>query len=392
MTTTVAVARERVNGERRVALVPETVHGLVAAGFDVVVETGAGRAAGFDDAEYVTAGASIAEGPPVEQAQIVVCVRPPDDLVDHLRRGQIVLGLLDPAEHQDTMTALAGRGVTALAFESVPRTVSRAQAMDALSSQANAAGYRAAILAAERFGGYFPMMTTAAGTCRPAQVLVIGAGVAGLQALATARRLGAVTTGYDIRASSRDEVRSVGATFVTSGITKGSGAGGYARALSEGEQQAQRTELGERVARSDVVITTAKSPGGRPPLLVTSEMLERMPRGAVCVDLACGPDGGNVEGAVDGGRFETANGVLVIGAAEAAADLPTAASTLYSHNVAAVLRTLTHDGAGPVDLSDEVVAAMAVVRNGRVMRTPRRAPRASRVASPSEPAVQGVSR
>ncbi|MFJ9909860.1 NAD(P) transhydrogenase subunit alpha, partial [Streptomyces sp. NPDC101152] len=299
---TVAAVRERAPGERRVALVPEAVTLLRRAGIDVLVETGAGAGAWFADADYTDAGAAVVS--PEElyaRADVVLCVGPPDqETAASLRTGQTLIGLLEPLLQPALVQDLEGRGVRTLSLDLLPRTLSRAQSMDALTSQANVAGYKAAVLAADSYDRFFPMLTTAAGTMRPAQVLVLGAGVAGLQAIATARRLGAVVSAYDVRPASRGEVESLGARFLDVQSPQGDAPdverGGYARELTPEEQRAQRAALDAHIARSDVVITTAQVPGRRPPLLVSAAVLERMQSGSVVVDLAASELGGNVEG------------------------------------------------------------------------------------------------
>src|SRR6266540_3480455 len=274
---TVGVLRERSPNEHRVALVPDVVTRLRSAGVEVLVETHAGTAAWFDDGAYAAAGATVVTRPEVyRDADIIACVQPPDDALDGLRPGQALIGLLG-AQPEAVVP-----GVTAISLDRLPRTLSRAQSMDALTSQANIAGYRAAVLAAATYGGFFPMLTTAAGTVRPAAVLVLGAGVAGLQAIGTARRLGAVVTAYDVRPDSKAEVESVGAKFLDLGaVTDAAGTGGYARALTAEEQAEQQRALDERVGRFDVVITTARVPGRRPPVLVTEEALKNLRPGSI---------------------------------------------------------------------------------------------------------------
>lgn len=380
---TVGVLREHdgTGAERRVALVPEVVARLVREGFAVVVERGAGHAAFFPDTAYEAAGATIADRAAVLRAAVLACVRVPDaGLAPSLHRGQVVVGLLALGGHAEEAHALAAAGVTALDLALLPRTLSRAQAMDALTSQASVAGYRAAIVAAEAFGRFFPMMITAAGTAKPAQVLVLGTGVAGLQAIGTARRLGAQVTGYDIRPSSAGEVRSLGATFLQLTSTpEGAGEGGYARELTDDERAAQQDELAGHVARFDVVITTAQVPGRRPPVLVTAATVAAMRPGSVAVDLGASDLGGNVEGSVPGERVLTPGGVTIVGAGNLASDLPTAASSAYARNVAAVLRTVVQDGRLDVDTDDEVI---------RAIRLPAREPQAA-AATPSAGTASG---
>ncbi|MGC5165208.1 NAD(P) transhydrogenase subunit alpha [Luteimicrobium sp. DT211] len=349
-------------GERRVALVPEVAGRLVREGFAVVVERGAGSAAFFPDAAYEAAGAVLGDRSVVLAADVLACLRVPDaGLSPSLHPGQVVVGLLALGGHAEEAHALAAAGAVALDLALLPRTLSRAQAMDALTSQASVAGYRAAIVAAESFGRFFPMMITAAGTAKPAQVLVLGTGVAGLQAIGTARRLGAQVTGYDIRPSSADEVRSLGATFLRlTSAPEGAGEGGYARELTEDERAAQQAELAGHVARFDVVITTAQVPGRRPPVLVTAETVAAMRPGSVVVDLGASALGGNVEGSVPDERVVTPGGVTLLGAGNLASELPTAASSAYARNVAAVLRAVVRDGRLDLDADDDVIRAIRV--------------------------------
>src|SRR5712691_11295659 len=301
----VGVARETAPGERRVALVPETVGKLTAAGFDVVVEPGAGAAASFPDEAYAAAGATL--GPPWD-ADAVVAVRRPDASL--LREGQVLVGFLDPLADREGVDRLAERGVVAFAMESVPR-ITRAQSMDALSSQATVGGYKGALLAAEHLPRFFPMLMTAAGTVPPAKVLVIGAGVAGLQAIATARRLGAVVSGFDVRPVVREQVQSLRATFLDFGVVGEETAGGYARELTPEEQQRQQEALEERIPDFDVVITTAAIPGRPSPKLIPGSAVERMRRGSVIIDLAA-EGGGNCE-LTRPGEIVSVNGVEIVG-------------------------------------------------------------------------------
>ncbi|GMA23895.1 NAD(P) transhydrogenase subunit alpha [Luteimicrobium album] len=358
----VGVLREHGAGERRVALVPEVVGRLTREGLAVLVERGAGEAAFFPDAAYEAAGATLGDRTAVLAADVLACVHAPDaGLAPSLHRGQVVVGLLALGGHVEQAHALGSAGVVALDLALLPRTLSRAQSMDALTSQASVAGYRAAIVAAEAFGRFFPMMITAAGTAKPARVLVLGTGVAGLQAIGTARRLGAQVTGYDIRPSSADEVRSLGATFLQLTSTpEGAGEGGYARELTEDERAAQQAELAGHVAGFDVVITTAQVPGRRPPVLVTADTVAAMRPGSVVVDLGASDLGGNVEGSVPDERVVTPGGATVVGAGNLAAELPTAASSAYARNVAAVLRAVVRDGRLDADSDDEVVKAIRV--------------------------------
>jgi len=365
---TVGVVAETAAGERRVALDPGAVARLVKAGRAVLVERGAGLAASFPDAAYTQCGGVVASREDVlARSDVVAVVRSPEDgLLGALHTGQMLVGLLDPLNHLSAMESLAARGVTAVAFELLPRTLSRAQSMDALSSQSSAAGYRAAIVAAEAFGRYLPMMITASGTATPAKAIVIGTGVAGLQAIATTRRLGAVVTGYDVRAASRGEVESLGAQFLTPSVSQGAGDGGYARVLTEKELSSQQAELEAALLTFDVIITTAKVPGRVPPVLVSARTVERLRCGSVCVDLGSGDSGGNVAGSVPGRRTVTDGGVIVLGAGDLAADLPTSSSQMYGRNVAAVIASLIPADEVVVDPMDEVHRSIVVSHRGQV--------------------------
>jgi len=367
---TVGVRREDAPGERRVALVPDGVRRLTAAGFAVLVETDAGAAAWLGNDAYAEAGAdTVTRDELLQQADVVLSVGRVDP--DLLHGGQAVLGMLAPSLDPGYAARLAARGVTALSLDGIPRTLARAQAMDALSSQANIAGYKAVLVAANAFERYFPMLITAAGTAKPAEVLVLGAGVAGLQAIGTARRLGAITRGYDVRPAARGEVESLGAEFVALGaVADAAGDGGYARALTDDERLAQQKELADQVARHDVVITTAQVPGRRPPLLVTEEAVKAMRPGSVIVDLAAGPLGGNVAVSQPGQTLVSDNGVTVIGADNLPAAMPTAASSAYSRNVVALLLHLVRDGELGIDPSDEIQAGVLLTHDGAVVHPP----------------------
>lgn len=365
-TTTIGVVRETTPGERRVALVPDVAARLRKAGMEVLIEAGAGAGAKFSDDAYVGAGAAVTTADEVyERADVLACVSLPDDAALH--PGQVVLGLLQPLARPDLMRDLARTRVTAISLDLLPRTLSRAQSMDALTSQASVAGYKAVLVAADAYGGFLPMMMTAAGTVKPATVLVLGAGVAGLQAIGTARRLGAVVTGYDVRPETRQEIASLGARFLDLGAgVEAAGAGGYARELTAAERDAQQRALDERIAAFDIVITTAAVPGRRPPLLVTEEALKGMRPGSVVVDLASGPLGGNVALSQPGTTVETGHGVTVIGAGSLPAQMPIAASTAYARNVAATLGEFVRDGALTVDPGDELQAAIVVAHDGKL--------------------------
>ena len=366
----VAVVKETAPGERRVALVPEMISRLRGAGLDVLVESGAGDSAWFDDAAYAQADATIViRQELVSAADIILTVTKPDDaLLAELRSGQAVIGMLNPLADPALAAGLARKGVTAISLDGIPRTLSKTQPMDALSSQANIAGYKAALVAAAAFGRFFPMLITAAGTARPAKVLVLGTGVAGLQAIGTAHRLGAVVSGYDVRPSSKTEVESLGATFIElTSVGPAPGEGGYARALTEDERQAQQAELVGHIARHDVVITTAQVPGRRPPLLLTEDAIKAMAAGSVVVDIASGPLGGNVAGSVPGETVVTGNGVTVVGASNLPATMPTAASAAYARNITTLLLHMVTDGALAIDPGDDIQAGVVITHSGSVI-------------------------
>jgi NAD(P) transhydrogenase subunit alpha len=353
----VGVPKETTEGERRVALVPKVVERLAAVGLDVVVEAGAGLGALIPDRHYVDAGATV--GDPWA-ADVVVKVDPPTaDEIGRLRPGAVLIGFLAPLSGPETTKALRAAGVTAFAMESVPR-ISRAQSMDALSSQANVAGYKAVLLAADQSTRFFPMLTTAAGTVKPATVLVLGVGVAGLQALATARRLGARTTGYDVRPEVAEQVRSLGAQWLDLGI-EAAGDGGYARALTDSERAEQQRKLSEAIGRFDVVITTALVPGRPAPRLVTAEAVRGMRAGSVVVDLA-GETGGNCE-LTEPGQIVVKHDVTIASPLNLPATMPEHASELYARNVFALLQLMVHDGAVAPDFSDEVLAKSCTTRD-----------------------------
>ena len=366
----VAVVKETAPGERRVALVPEIIGRLRDAGLEVLVESGAGDAAWFADSAYADAGASVLSLPELlAEADLILTVGQPDaQLTGALRRGQAILGMLNPLANPGLAATLAASGVTAISLDGLPRTLSRAQSMDALSSQANVAGYKAALVAAEEFARFFPMLTTAAGTARPARVLILGTGVAGLQAIGTARRLGAVVSAYDVRPQTKTEVQSLGGTFIElKSVADAAGEGGYARALSDEERQAQQAELAGHIARHDVVITTAQVPGRKPPLLVTEDALKEMTAGAVIVDMGAGPLGGNVAGSVPGKTVVTGNGVTIIGAGNLAATVPGASSAFLARNISALLLHMVADGALAIDPADEIQAGVVITHDGAVI-------------------------
>ncbi len=367
----VAVVKESAPGERRVALVPETVPRLTAAGLEVLVEQGAGDAAWFPDSAYAEAGATVvATADLYAAADVILTVTRPDEAaMGRLRAGQTVVGMLSPLVSPQLARQLADKGVTAVSLDLLPRTLSRAQGMDALSSQANVAGYKAALVAAEAYGRFFPLLITAAGTARPAKLLVLGAGVAGLQAIGTARRLGAQVSGYDVRPASKGEVESLGAAFLElTSVVSAAGEGGYARELTAEERDAQQAELAAHIGRHDVVITTAQVPGRRPPLLVTEDAVAAMAAGSVIVDMGASALGGNVAGSAPGQTVVTPNGVTIIGATNLPATVPTAASNAFSRNISALLLHMTADGALQIDTTDEIQAGVVITRDGEVVQ------------------------
>lgn len=355
--TTVGVPRESGAGERRVALVPKVVEKLVSRGVEVVVESGAGLGALIPDEVYLEAGATV--GDPWA-CDVVVKVAPPTaEEIGRLRSGASYIGFLAPLTSPETVEALRGARVSGFAMEAVPR-ISRAQSMDALSSQANVAGYKAVLLAAERSTRFFPMLTTAAGTVKPAQALILGVGVAGLQALATAKRLGARTTGYDVRPEVADQVRSLGAQWLDLGI-EAVGEGGYARELTEDERVEQQARLEEAITGFDVVITTANVPGRTAPTLVTAKAVEGMRPGSVVVDMA-GESGGNCA-LTEPGEVVVKHDVTIASPLNLPATMPEHASELYSRNVSSLLELMLDDeGALAPDFSDEVLAKSCVTR------------------------------
>jgi len=365
----VAVVKETGPTERRVALVPEAVAKLHSAGHEILVQTGAGAGAFLPDESYSEAGASVVPADQLASADAILLVGRPDAAqIARLRSGQAVLGMLAPLTDPELAAQLAETGATAISLDLIPRTLSRAQPMDALSSQANIAGYKAALLAAAAYGRFFPLLITAAGTARPAKVLVLGTGVAGLQAIGTARRLGAVVSAYDVRPATRTEVESLGATFIElTSVGPAAGTGGYARALTDAERAAQQAELADHIARHDVVITTAQVPGRRPPLLVTGEALKSMAPGSVLVDMGASALGGNVEGSVPGETIVADNGITIIGADNLPSTMAAAASTMYARNISSLLLYMVKDGQFTVDLDDELVAGVVITHEGKVV-------------------------
>jgi NAD(P) transhydrogenase subunit alpha len=362
----VGVPKETGPDEHRVALVPEVVGKLKAKGLEVVVQSGAGAAALLPDAAFIEAGASIAsDAAEIWACDVVVTIAPPNaSEIAQLGSGSILIGFLAPLTSPSTTRALAQAGATAFAMEAIPR-ISRAQSMDALSSQSNVAGYKAALLGAEEMGRFYPMLMTAAGTIPPAKVLVLGAGVAGLQALATAKRLGARTTGYDVRPEVAEQVQSLGAQWLDLGL-EASGEGGYARELTDEERGRQQQALTDAIKGFDVVITTALVPGRPAPKLVTEEAVEGMKAGSVIVDLA-GESGGNCE-LTEGGQTVVRHDVKIVSPLNLPASMPEHSSQLFARNVLALLDLFVNeDGALRLDFEDEIVSGACVVRDGEIV-------------------------
>ena len=365
----VAVPLEIRDGEKRVALVPDIINKLTKLGLDVLIESDAGIHAQATDADYVSAGASIGKGEVLSDADVVLSVQPLTPAqMSKLKKGAITISFLSPVTAVDSIEAAASAGVTAFSLELVPR-ISRAQSMDALTSQALCAGYRAVLVGAEMSPRFFPLLMTAAGTVTPAQVLVLGAGVAGLQAIATARRLGAVVSAYDVRPSSADEVKSMGATFIELELEALEGAGGYAREMTEERAAKQRELLTPYIAKSHLVITTAAVPGRAAPRLMTQAMVDSMAPGTIIVDLAA-ESGGNVEGSKPGEVVTTAGGVKIWGGKDVPSQLSFHASSLYSRNVVNLLTLFTKAGADGAPVSfdlnfeDEIINGAAVTHAG----------------------------
>ena len=353
----VGVPKELERGERRVALVPETVRRLSPGGFEIVFEPGAGAAAAFPDEAYTQAGAAL--GDPYEAEAVVKVRKPSAEEAERLRDGQVLIGFLEPLTDAQGIGRLSERGVVAFAMESIPR-ITRAQPMDALSSQSTVAGYKAVVVAAERLPKFFPMLMTAAGTVAPAKVLVVGAGVAGLQAIATAHRLGGVVSGFDVRPVVKEQVESLGASFLDLGVVGEETATGYARELTEEEQRLQQERLAERIPDYDVVITTALVPGRPAPRLIPAAAVAGMRPGSVIVDLGADA-GGNCELTEPGSEVEH-GGVTIVGLTNLAATMPFHASQLYARNVAALLQHLAPEGELQLDFDDEITAGACVTR------------------------------
>lgn len=364
----IGVLKPHTQGERRVPATPESVKRLTDAGHQVIIQTQAGLNAGFTDQQYSDAKATIKQNRHqiTESIDLLLCVaKPSDQDIESLQSGAVVIGVLDARNDKNGIERLAEAGINALAMELVPR-IARAQSMDVLSSQASLAGYKAAIIAANSIGKFFPMMMTAAGTIPPAQVLILGAGVAGLQAIATAKRLGAIVQAFDVRAAAAEQVESLGATFISQEINQDAETkGGYARAQTDEENQAQRTFLTQHIARADIVITTAAIPGRKAPMLVTNEMLNQMKQGSVIVDLAA-ETGGNVQ-ATQAGKTINFNGVEIHGPINIPSSMPYHASQMYSRNLEALLKLITNEQLNiTLDFEDEVIDAMCVTHDGTI--------------------------
>lgn len=362
----IGIPRERVSGERRVALVPDAAARLTKAGIDVVIESGAGEAAGFPDDTYQAKGVTVAPdvAGAVSSADVVLTVQPAgQETIAHLRDGSVLIGLMQPAASAGLFADLAARNVTALAMELVPRTT-KAQSMDVLSSQATVAGYKAVLVAAASLGKLLPMLTTAAGTLAPAKVFVLGAGVAGLQAIATARRLGGIVSAFDVRPVVKEQVESLGASFIEAEAVEAEGAGGYAKELADEQQQKVLEAIGTHISGMDVVVTTAQIPGKPAPILITAAMVESMRPGSVIIDLAS-ESGGNCE-LTQAGETVVAHGVSILGPTNLAATIPMHASQMYSKNLTTLVEHLAPEGSLQIDLDDPITGPMCVVADGQV--------------------------
>jgi NAD(P) transhydrogenase subunit alpha len=388
----IGVVREIAPGETRVAIVPDVAGRLAKGGFEVLLETGAGRAAMFEDKPYADAGVKVlpTAAEVFAQADVVLKVREPwtdpargVDEAAALREGSALIAFLNPSQNGPLFERLAQRRVTALSMELVPR-ITRAQKMDALSSMSTVAGYKAALLAASTLARFYPLLMTAAGTIAPARVFVLGAGVAGLQVIATSRRIGAVVEAFDVRPAVREEVQSLGATFVAADLTDAahSGEGGYAKALSADQEEKERALIRKHVAGADVVVTTAMVPGRRAPVLVTEEMVREMKTGSVIVDMAA-ETGGNCA-LTRPGETVVAHGVTIHGPVTLAASLPVHASQMYARNVVALLQHVVKDGALHIDLADEITKGCCVTHDGRVLYG------APAAAAPPQPVAAGA--
>jgi NAD(P) transhydrogenase subunit alpha len=353
--------------------VPEALGKLTAAGLEVLVEAGAGAGALIPDQAFTDAGATVVSTADLYSASDVILrvQKPSAEEAGRLRSGQTVIGLLTPLLDPKLAETLAKAGVTAVSLDAIPRTLSRAQTMDALSSQANTGGYKAVLIAANAYGRYFPLLTTAAGTAKPANVLILGIGVAGLQAIGTARRLGAVVSAYDVRPETAEQAESLGAKFVKlKTAIDATGAGGYARELTAEERAAQQADLNEVIGNQDVVITTAQVPGRKPPLLVTADAVHAMRPGSVIVDMAASALGGNCELSQAGETVVTENGVTIIAPENLPASMPLSASQFYARNISALLLNMVKDGNLTLDFEEEVTKATVIAHGGAVVSEP----------------------
>ena len=361
----IGVPKETAERERRVALVPEVVKQLTAKELEVAVESGAGEGASHPDREYTEAGAAV-DGGAWDSDVVLKVAAPTDQELARLKSGQVLIGFLQPLTNPALAKALAEKGVTSFAMEAIPR-ITRAQSMDALSSQANLGGYMSVLIAARESGQLFPMMTTAAGTVAPAKVLVLGAGVAGLQAIATAKRLGGVVTGFDVRSVVKEQVESLGGRFLeVEAVKDAEGEGGYARPLTDEENERLREELATAAARQDVIITTAQIPGREAPLLLTPEAVAGMHPGSVIIDLAA-ETGGNCGLSTPGETVVSDNGVKVIGPVNLPSEMANDASALYARNLANLLELLVAEGELKLDFSDEVVSGACLTHGGEIV-------------------------
>ena len=370
MATTIAAVRETTPGERRAALTPEVAKKLKARGADIVIEAGAGASAYFADSAYVGVDV-LAASQALARADVLLKVQPPTlEEIAALKEGAVVIGHLQPHLAPERSKALRDRKITAFAMELLPRTT-RAQAMDVLSSQAAVAGYKAVLIAAEAAPKFFPMLTTAAGTIRPSKVLIVGAGVAGLQAIATAKRLGAQVEGFDVRPETREQIESLGARFLDLGVSA-AGSGGYARELTAEEREQQQKALAEQLKGFDVVVTTAAVPGRRAPRIINAAMVAGMKAGAVIVDIAA-ETGGNVEGSEAGSTIVSANGVSIIGTANLPASAPVHASEMYARNLYNFLELSLAEGNLALDWEDELIARTCLTHAGEIRHEPARA-------------------
>ena len=371
MAVTVGVLRESLPGETRVALTPDVAKKLKAKGVNLLLERGAGVSSGFSDEGYAGADFADSAGLVLANADVVLTVQPPSmDVVRQLKPGAVVIGYLQPHLDDERIRELRSRNITSFAMELLPRTT-RAQSMDVLSSQASIAGYKAVLMAAAASPKFFPMLTTAAGTVRPSKVLIVGAGVAGLQAIATARRLGGQVEGFDVRPETKEQIQSLGAKYVELGVSA-AGSGGYARELTAEERAQQQQALAEHIKGVDVIVTTAAVPGRKAPVIITADTVRGMRRGSVIVDIAA-ETGGNCELTVAGETIVTENGVTIIGPVNLAATTPIHASEMYAKNLFNFLElSIAEDGALNLDWDDELMAQTCVTHDGRILHEPTR--------------------